>query len=63
MSLATMAVSELENRMPKVLDARTHGMIDYGHAAFFFGMAWFCRNKNRRAALAALITAPRPTVC
>jgi hypothetical protein len=56
MSLATMAVQELEDRMPKVLDARTHGMIDYAHAAFFLGMAWFCRNSNRRAALAALIT-------
>ena len=28
-----------ETRMPKVIDARTHGIIDYGHAAFFLGMA------------------------
>lgn len=56
MSLATMAVKQLENRMPKVLDARTHGIIDYAHAAFFLSMAWFCRNNNRRAAIAALIT-------
>lgn len=56
MSLATAAVEELQKNMPKMVDARTHGMIDYAHAAFFLGMAWFCRNRNRRAALAALIT-------
>lgn len=56
MTLATMAVKQIEDHMPKVIDARTHGIIDYAHAAFFMGMAWFCRNRNRRAAVAALVT-------
>ena len=42
--------------LPKVIDAKTHGVIDYGHATFFFGMALFCRKKNPRAAVAALAT-------
>lgn len=56
MSLATAALGEVEKRLPKVIDARTHGIIDYCHAAFFFGMALFCARKNRRAAKAALAT-------
>ena len=56
MSVATVAVNELENRLPKVIDARKHGMIDYCHAAFFLGMAYMCRKSEPRAALAALLT-------
>lgn len=56
MSLATAALGEVEKRLPKVIDARTHGIIDYCHAAFFFGMAIFCARRNRRAAKAALAT-------
>ncbi|KAA6462949.1 hypothetical protein DYQ86_06325 [Acidobacteria bacterium AB60] len=57
MSLVSNAVVEgLETRLPKVIDARTHGIIDYCHAAFFFGMAWFCRKKEPRAAAAAAVT-------
>jgi hypothetical protein len=56
MSVASIAVNELENRLPKVIDARKHGMIDYGHAAFFLGMAFVCRKSEPRAALAALVT-------
>ena len=56
MSLATAALGEVEKRLPKVIDARTHGIIDYCHAAFFFGMAIFCARRNRRAATAALAT-------
>jgi hypothetical protein len=54
MSLATAALGEVEKRLPKVIDARTHGIIDYCHAAFFFGMAIFCAKRNRKAARAAL---------
>ncbi len=50
------AMYGLETRLPKVIDARTHGIIDYCHAAFFFGMAWFCRKSEPRAALAAAVT-------
>ena len=46
----------VEKRLPKVIDARTHGMIDLCHATFFFGMALLCRKKNPRAATAALAT-------
>jgi hypothetical protein len=56
MSLATAALGQVEKRLPKVIDARTHGIIDYCHAAFFFGMAIFCARRNRRAATAALAT-------
>ena len=56
MSIATAALGEVEKKLPKVIDARTHGIIDYCHAAFFFGMAIFCARRNRRAATAALTT-------
>ncbi len=39
----------------KIIDARTHGIIDYCHAAFFFGMAIVVR-KNTAACLTALGT-------
>jgi len=56
MSLIANSLSFLENRLPKVIDARTHGIIDYCHAAFFLGMAWTCRKSNPRASFAALLT-------
>ncbi len=52
----TNAVSKLEGRLPKVITPRVHGIIDYAHAAFFFGMALVCRRSNKPAALAALGT-------
>ena len=56
MSIATAALGAVEKRLPKVIDARTHGIIDYCHAAFFFGAAIFFARRNRRAATAALAT-------
>ena len=56
MAVANVALNQLENRLPKVIDARQHGMIDYCHAAFFLGMAYVCRKSEPRAALAALLT-------
>lgn len=56
MSIQSAAQNQLESRLPKVIDARTHGIIDYCHAAFFLGMAWFWRKSNRPAALASLVT-------
>ncbi len=56
MSIANAALGILERRLPKVINARTHGIIDYCHAGFFFGMAIFCARRNRRAATAALAT-------
>jgi hypothetical protein len=46
----------LEKRLPKIINARTHGIIDYSHAAFFLGLALVCRKSNPRAAWAALGT-------
>ena len=56
MSLATAALGQAEKRLPKVIDARTHGVFDYWHAAFFLGVAIFSAGRNRRAATAALAT-------
>lgn len=56
MSLATQALQALESRLPKVIDARTHGFIDYGHATFFLTLAVVLRKKNPPAALAAFGT-------
>ena len=60
MSLASVitraAVSRLETRLPKVVSPRVHAFTDYLHAAFFFGMALYCRKTNPRAATAALAT-------
>ena len=56
MSIQSAAQNQLESRLPKVIDARTHGIIDYCHAAFFLGMALVCRKSNKPAALASLIT-------
>lgn len=56
MTIATRALEQVEKRLPKVIDARTHGIIDYCHAGFFLGMAWFLRKKEPRASWAALAT-------
>lgn len=56
MSVATAAINEMEHHLPKVIDARKHGIIDYCHAAFFLGMAFLCRKSEPRAAKAALLT-------
>lgn len=56
MTLTNTVLESMENKLPKVIDARTHGVIDYMHAAFFLGVAWFYRKSNPRGALAAGIT-------
>ena len=42
--------------LPKIIGPTTHGVIDYAHCAFFFGVALFCRKSNKRASNAALAT-------
>lgn len=49
-------LTALNKKIPKVIDARTHGVIDYCHATFFLSMALVCRKKNPSAAAAALTT-------
>ncbi len=56
MALGTLALHQLEARLPKVISPKTHGIIDYCHAAFFATMAVVCWKNNRRAALAAAST-------
>ena len=55
--LANTGVSQsLEHKLPKVISPGIHGLIDYGHAAFFLTVALACRKKNPAAAWAALGT-------
>ena len=54
--VATSRLRPPSTRKHKVIDARTHGLVDYSHAAFFLAMALLCRKRNPRAAAAALIT-------
>ena len=56
MALGTLALHQLEARLPKVISPRQHGIIDYCHAAFFATLAVVYWNKNRRAAVAAAST-------
>lgn len=56
MNLSSVAVNQLQKRLPKVIDARTHGLIDYAHCAFFFTVGALMWRRNRRAAAAALGT-------
>lgn len=56
MPLGTIALHQIETRLPKVISPTTHGIIDYCHAAFFAGMALVCWKNNRRAAVAAAST-------
>ena len=53
MALGTLALHQLEAKLPKVISPKTHGIIDYCHAAFFATVAVVCWKSNRRAALAA----------
>jgi hypothetical protein len=55
MSVADSAL-DVTGHLPKVISPKMHGMIDYGHAAFFFGFALLCRKNNKTAAMAALGT-------
>jgi hypothetical protein len=56
MPLGTIALHQIETRLPKVISPETHGIIDYCHAAFFATMAMVLWNKNRRAAAACAAT-------
>lgn len=55
MSTADSAL-DISKHMPKVIGPKAHGVIDYAHAAFFFGLALFCRKNNPPAAWAAFGT-------
>jgi hypothetical protein len=55
MSVGSKAMRVTKN-LPKAIGPREHGMIDYAHVAFFFGVALLCRKTNRPATIAALGT-------
>jgi hypothetical protein len=56
MSLANQAAQSLHKDLPKVISPTAHGVIDYGHAAFFFTVGLLCRRSNKPAARAAFAT-------
>ena len=56
MPLGTLALHQIETKLPKVISPTMHGVIDYSHAAFFATMAVVCWKKNKPAALAAAST-------
>ena len=57
MALGTLALHQLEAKLPKVISPKTHGIIDYCHAAFFFTVGVVCAgSKNKAAARAAFAT-------
>jgi hypothetical protein len=45
-----------ETNLPKVVGPTAHGVIDYGHSAFFLGLGLLTWRSNRRAAWAAFTT-------
>ena len=54
--LTSQVIPAIENRLPKVIDARTHGIIDYCHAAFFLTLGFISLKNNKGAAAASLMT-------
>jgi hypothetical protein len=56
MSFVTSTVLPAIKNRPKTIDARTHGIIDYCHAALFLTLGFICLKSNKRAAAAALST-------
>ena len=56
MAVAETVLPLVAKFLPKVISPKVHGYIDYSHAAFFLGSAWFLRKKNPRAAAAAVTT-------
>jgi hypothetical protein len=55
MPILDKAVKWGANRMPKVINAKAHAVIDYAAAAAFFGMAGLFWRRNKRAAMASLM--------
>jgi hypothetical protein len=56
MPLGILALNHMEDRLPKLISPKTHGIIDYCHAAFFATLAIVTWKSNRRAAVAAAST-------
>lgn len=50
------------NRLPKVINPKTHAIIDYATAASFFGMAALFWNRNKHAAISCLVCGAAETI-
>lgn|SRR5215467_1929382 len=50
------------NKMPKIMGAKTHAVIDYAMAVSFFGMAAFFWRRNKRAAVSSLVCGAAETI-
>ena len=55
-SPSSRAVESIDSKLPKVISPTAHGLIDYSHAAFFLTVGLVCRNSNKPASRAALLT-------
>jgi hypothetical protein len=62
MPLLEQATKFATNKMPKVITPKAHAIIDYAMAASFFGMAAFFWNRNKRAAVSALVCGTAETI-
>ncbi len=45
---------KVEGNMPKLIDGRTHGVIDYTYATLFLSAGWYFWKQDRRAAVVTL---------
>jgi len=54
--LINQGLDAVESKLPKVIGPTAHGVIDYGHSAFFFTVGLLWSRSNKRAAFAAFTT-------
>ncbi len=45
---------KVEGKMPKLIDGRTHGVIDYANATLFLSAGWYFWKTDKRAAAVTL---------
>jgi hypothetical protein len=62
MPILDQAARWTTNKMPKLIDPRTHAVIDYAMAAAFFGMAALFWRRNKRAGVGALLCGAAETI-
>ena len=55
MPLTDMAARALADKLPKVIDAKTHAFIDYGTAAACFALGAMFWSRNKRASIGAML--------
>ncbi len=55
MTFTDMAARAVADKMPKVIDAKTHAFLDYAVAGTFIILGAACWRRNQRAAIGAFI--------